>query len=110
MIGAVVDKGQFVRFTRTPQGRELFRIQMRRFSGRGLPVSISYARRRCMLMISQRQVEEIRNMAQLFNFFVVHTFYDQNMVAPMISQSERQRLLDKAEAYRRLCTCGFVDA
>ncbi|KZV83275.1 hypothetical protein EXIGLDRAFT_754505 [Exidia glandulosa HHB12029] len=87
MMGAVVDKGQFVRFTRTPQGRELFRIQMRRFSGRGLP----------------RRIEEIRNMAQLFNFFVVHTYYDQNMVAPMISPSERQRLLDKAEAYRRLC-------
>ena len=86
-IAAVMDKGVFVRFTRTPQGRELFRIQLHRFAGRGLP----------------RLIDDIRNMAHLFNFFAVHSFYDQNMAGPCIESAERQMLLDKAEAYRRLC-------
>lgn len=87
MMSAVVDKGQFVRFTRTPQGRELFYIQMRRFLGPGIP----------------RRVEDMRNMAQLFNFFIVHTYYDQHMVPPAMSHAERQMLIDKAEACRRVC-------
>ncbi|KAH7104859.1 hypothetical protein BKA62DRAFT_427805 [Auriculariales sp. MPI-PUGE-AT-0066] len=87
VIASVMDKGVFVRFTRTPQGRELFRIQLRRFAGRGLP----------------RLVDDIRNMAHLFNFFAVHAFYDQNMTGPCIESAERHALLMKADAYRRYC-------
>ncbi|KAG8857341.1 hypothetical protein FRB96_005828 [Tulasnella sp. 330] len=84
MMVSLLEKGYFASFTRTPEGRELLPIQVRR--------------------LAENDVEDIIyhtfHVIELLNFLIVYAYYDLNQVNPVVDPAYLSRLRARCEGWR----------
>ncbi|KAG9003284.1 hypothetical protein FRB94_003230 [Tulasnella sp. JGI-2019a] len=84
MMVSLLEKGHFASFTRTPEGKELLHIQVRRLANHDV----------------EDKIYHTFHVIELLNFLIVYAYYAQDQVNPVINPEYLPGLRARCEGWR----------
>jgi len=81
MLAALLERGHFASFTRTPQEREMLGIQIRRIANHEIEKTTRFA--------------DVYNVNELLNYLIVYAYHDGEQVSPVIEEPIKSALRAK---------------